>query len=121
LASRQFAGTREIDGFALSRLQVALVNEAMALVDAEVTSPSDIDKCLTDGLALRWALIGPFETTDLSADGGFADYAHKYGDIYELMGRTLGSSRPWTEFAAATVSAERREKLAAESIADRQG
>ncbi|MGE0242230.1 MAG: 3-hydroxyacyl-CoA dehydrogenase [Parvibaculaceae bacterium] len=111
---------REIDGFVLNRLQAALVNEAMALVDAKVASPSDIDKCLTDGLALRWAFIGPFETMDLNADGGFADYARKYRGIFEHMGRTLGSTRPWTEAAVATVSAERRAKLALAAIAERQ-
>jgi 3-hydroxyacyl-CoA dehydrogenase len=111
---------REIDGFVLNRLQAALVNEAMALVEAKVASPSDIDKCLTDGLALRWAFIGPFETMDLNADGGFADYARKYRRIYEVMGETLGSSRPWTEAAMSTVSTERRAKLALASIADRQ-
>jgi len=111
---------REIDGFVLNRLQAALVNEAMALVDAQVASPSDIDKCLTDGLALRWAFIGPFETMDLNADGGFADYAGKYRGIFESMGRTLGSARPWTEEAMSAVSAERRRKLPLEAISDRQ-
>lgn len=111
---------REIDGFVLNRLQVALVNEAMALVDAGVASASDIDKCLTDGLALRWAFIGPFETMDLNADGGFADYAGKYRGSFERMGRTLGSSRPWTEAAVSAVNAERREKLQLDAIASRQ-
>jgi L-gulonate 3-dehydrogenase len=111
---------REIDGFVLNRLQAALVNEAMALVDAGVASPSDIDKCLTDGLALRWSFIGPFETMDLNADGGFADYAFKYRSIFERMGRSLGSSTPWTETAISTVSAERREKLPLAEIAGRQ-
>lgn len=111
---------REIDGFVLNRLQAALVNEAMALVDAKVASPSDIDKCLTDGLALRWAFIGPFETMDLNADGGFADYARKYRSLFEVMGQTLGSSKPWSEAAMSAVSAERRQKLPADAIADRQ-
>lgn len=111
---------REIDGFVLNRLQAALVNEAMALVDAGVASPSDIDKCLTDGLALRWSFIGPFETMDLNADGGFVDYANKYRRIFELMGRSLGSTTPWTEKAIGTVDAERREKLPLAEVGARQ-
>ncbi|WP_119272197.1 3-hydroxyacyl-CoA dehydrogenase [Taklimakanibacter deserti] len=111
---------REIDGFVLNRLQAALVNEAMALVDAKVASPADIDKCLTDGLALRWAFIGPFETMDLNADGGFADYARKYRSLFEIMGRTLGSSRPWSEAAMSVVSDDRRQRLPLDAIAERQ-
>lgn len=110
----------EIDGFVLNRMQAALVNEAMALFDAGVASASDIDKCLSEGLALRWAFIGPFETMDLNADGGFADYASKYRHIFERMGRTLGASRPWTEAAVSAVSAERRERLPLDAIATRQ-
>ncbi len=110
----------EIDGFVLNRMQAALVNEAMALFDAGVASASDIDKCLTDGLALRWAFVGPFETMDLNADGGFADYAGKYRYIFERMGQTLGTSRPWTAAAMAAVNSERRERLPLEAVAERQ-
>ncbi len=112
--------SREIDGFVLNRMQAALVNEAMALFDAGVASASDIDKCLTDGLALRWAFIGPFETMDLNADGGIADYAGKYRHIFARMGKTLGASKPWTEEAVAAVNSERRERLPLTAIVERQ-
>lgn len=110
----------EIDGFVLNRMQAALVNEAMALFDAGIASASDIDKCLTDGLALRWAFVGPFETMDLNADGGIADYAGKYSYIFERMGKTLGTSKPWTKEAMAAVSSERRARLPLGAIAERQ-
>src|SRR5215210_1676311 len=55
--------TREIEGFVLNRLQVALLAEAFRLVGNGVVSPQDLDKTLSDGLGLRWSFMGPFQTT----------------------------------------------------------
>ncbi|MET0749017.1 MAG: 3-hydroxyacyl-CoA dehydrogenase NAD-binding domain-containing protein, partial [Rhizobium sp.] len=49
---------KEIDGFLLNRLQYTLVAEAMHLVGEGYCSAADIDRVVTDGLALRWATIG---------------------------------------------------------------
>lgn len=37
-----------------------------------VCSPEDVDICLTQGLAMRWSLIGPFETIHLNAPKGIS-------------------------------------------------
>ena len=42
-------------------------------------SPQDLDKTLKDGLGLRWSFMGPFETIELNAPGGIADYCARYG------------------------------------------
>ena len=73
---------REIDGFVLNRLQVALLTEAFRLVQEGVVSPQDLDHTIADGLGLRWALMGPFETIELNAPGGMADYCRRYVDWY---------------------------------------
>jgi 3-hydroxyacyl-CoA dehydrogenase len=64
---------REIDGFILNRLQGALLNEAWALFEEGYASTADIDATISQGLGLRWAFMGPFETIDLNAPGGVAD------------------------------------------------
>ena len=69
---------REIDGFVLNRLQVALLTEAFRLVQDGVVSPEDLDHTIADGLGLRWAFMGPFETIELNAPGGLADYCRRY-------------------------------------------
>ncbi len=69
---------REIDGFVLNRLQVALLTEAFRLVQDGVVSPQDLDHTIADGLGLRWAFMGPFETIELNAPGGIADYCQRY-------------------------------------------
>ena len=64
--------TREIPGFVLNRLQGALLNEAFKLVQDGIVSVDDVDKTIREGLGLRWAFMGPFETIDLNAPGGMA-------------------------------------------------
>jgi 3-hydroxyacyl-CoA dehydrogenase len=73
---------REIKGFVLNRLQIALVAEAFRLVADGVVSPEDLDATVKHGLGLRWAFMGPFETIDLNAPGGVADYCARYGGLY---------------------------------------
>ena len=40
-----------------------------------VASPEDIDTVLTDGLGLRYSILGPFEAIHLNANGVFSLYA----------------------------------------------
>jgi L-gulonate 3-dehydrogenase len=73
---------REIDGFILNRLQVALLTEAFRLVQEGYVSPEDLDHTVADGLGLRWAFMGPFETIELNAPGGIPDYCARYVDWF---------------------------------------
>ena len=41
----------------------------MRFLQDGVCSPEDIDTTVTDGLGLRYSLIGPFETMQLNANG----------------------------------------------------
>lgn len=69
---------KEIDGFILNRLQAALLTEAFRLVQEGYVSPEDVDHTVADGLGLRWAFMGPFETIELNAPGGIHDYCERY-------------------------------------------
>ena len=69
---------REIDGFILNRLQAALLSEAFRLVQDGYVTPADLDRTIADGLGLRWSFMGPFETIELNAPGGIADYCRRY-------------------------------------------
>lgn len=40
-----------------------------------VASPEDIDTVITDGLGLRYSILGPFEAIHLNANGMFSLYA----------------------------------------------
>lgn len=71
---------KEIDGFILNRMQAVLLSEAMRLVGEGFVSAEDLDKTIRDGLGLRWAFMGPFETIELNAPGGIPDYCARYGE-----------------------------------------
>jgi len=70
---------REIEGFILNRLQAVLLSEAFRLVEDGYVTPQDLDKTMKAGLGLRWSFMGPFETIELNAPGGIADYCQRYG------------------------------------------
>ncbi len=56
---------KEIPGFVAARLQMAIIREALYLVEEEVATAADVDAAVKHGLGLRWALLGPLETADL--------------------------------------------------------
>jgi L-gulonate 3-dehydrogenase len=88
---------REIDGFILNRLQVALLTEAFRLVQEGYVSPEDLDHTVADGLGLRWAFMGPFETIELNAPGGFADYCQRYVPWFRRYVADLPSASVWDD------------------------
>ena len=96
---------KEIDGFALNRLQGALLAEAFRLLADDVISPADLDALVKHGLGLRWSFMGPLETIDLNAPGGLADYCDRYGPLYATMQEQMkplrGTRRWWISLHAA--------------------
>jgi hypothetical protein len=88
---------REIDGFVLNRLQVALLTEAFRLVQDGVVSPEDLDRTIADGLGLRWSFMGPFETIELNAPGGVADYCTRYTPWFRRYVADLPKATVWDE------------------------
>jgi len=111
---------REIDGFLMNRLQGALLEEAFRLVADGVASVEDVDIGLRDGLALRWSFMGPFETIDLNAPGGVRDYVARYQGIYERIFPSTQRRADWGGPVLETVERDRRARLPAGSLAERQ-
>lgn len=95
---------REIEGFVLNRLQGALLTEAMRLVADGVISPDDLDKTMRDGLGMRWSFMGPFETIELNAPGGVADYCARYSGFYRRLAGDPAPATVWEEQSAAVVT-----------------
>lgn len=110
---------KEVDGFVLNRLQGALLNEAWALLEEGVASAADIDLTVSHGLGYRWSFMGPFETIDLNAPGGIADYARRLGPLYHAIAQARRDPVPWSEALIARAEAERREKLPASRLGER--
>jgi L-gulonate 3-dehydrogenase len=110
---------REVDGFALNRLQGALLAEAFRLLADDVISPADLDALVKHGLGLRWSFMGPLETIDLNAPGGLADYCQRYGPLYATMQEQM-KPLAWDDALVDRLHAARRAELPANMQAVRQ-
>jgi 3-hydroxyacyl-CoA dehydrogenase len=102
---------QELEGFVLNRLQGALLREAFRLVQRGAISVEDLDTTVKDGLGLRWAFMGPFETIDLNAPDGLRDYCRRYGGMYESIAREQAETEPWDDALIDAVDKERRAVL----------
>jgi L-gulonate 3-dehydrogenase len=76
---------KEIKGFLMNRLQGAVLEECLRLVEGGYVTAEEIDISVKHGLAMRWAFIGPIETMDLNAPGGVHDYITKFGNTLESL------------------------------------
>ena len=110
---------KEMDGFALNRLQGALLAEAFRLLADEVISPADLDALVKHGLGLRWSFMGPLETIDLNAPGGLADYCARYGPLYAMLQQQM-TPRVWDKALVDRLQAARRAELPANMMPVRQ-
>jgi len=110
---------KEVEGFILNRLQAALLRESWRLVGEGYVSVEDLDKTIRDGLGLRWAFMGPFETIDLNAPGGVSDYAARFGGAFESMMGAV-EYKPWDSELVARVEAQCRAFLSHEKHAERE-
>lgn len=73
---------RDVPGFLWNRLQLALLREAVHVVEQGIASPEDVDLAVQWGLGFRWAVVGPFRVVDLAGLGTFrAVGAHLYPEL----------------------------------------
>jgi L-gulonate 3-dehydrogenase len=111
---------KEIDGFILNRMQAVLLSEAMRLVGGGYVSAEDLDKTIRDGLGLRWAFMGPFETIELNAPGGIPDYCARYGDTLYRTSAEPVTPELWGKDNVAGAVASWGHAPSPETILDKQ-
>lgn len=70
--------------------------EALHLAGEGYCSAGDIDRVMTEGLALRWAFIGPFSVAHLNAVDGFQGFVERLGPMMRRMGEDARTDYPWT-------------------------
>ncbi len=96
---------REVPGFIANRLQEAMWREALHMVAAGEATVEQIDRSITDGPGLRWAIHGPCLTFHLA--GGQGGMAH----MLDHFGPAL--LEPWTRLVAAELTPELRGAMVA--------
>jgi 3-hydroxyacyl-CoA dehydrogenase len=104
---------KEVPGHVANRLQAALWQEALHLVQSGVASVADVDAAIAHGPGLRWALLGPFLNLHLSGgEGGIAALFDKpLWQAVEALWRDLGRVTVDSGLAA-TVAAGVRDEMA---------
>lgn len=113
---------KEIKAFLLNRLQAAVVAESLYLVGNGYCSAQDLDRAMTNGLALRWSFIGPFMTGHLNASGGYRDYMRDdgYGGTYRRMIADLANETTWDYSLPVAVSQEMEQTIPTADVAKGQ-
>ena len=111
---------REAEGFIMNRLQAALLQEAFRMVADGIASVEDVDIGIRKGIGLRWAFMGPFETINLNAPGGVADYAGRYGEAMYRIAETQTKPLHWEGELLKGVAKELDRKTPPAARAQRQ-
>jgi 3-hydroxybutyryl-CoA dehydrogenase len=122
LGKRPVLVDHDVQGFAWNRLQLALLREAVWLVENGVASPATVDEIVRDGLARRWRFTGPFQTAAL---GGAATFERVANLLWPALSTStsLENLRQWLDESPETTGPlrERRDRgLAADMQADRE-
>jgi 3-hydroxyacyl-CoA dehydrogenase len=112
--------TREINGFVVNRLQSAMLAEAFRLIEDGICDATDVDKAVADGLGLRWFFMGPFETIDLNARNGIAEYCKNLGPMYYGLAKEQADPREWTPALVKTIEDQRRLVTQADQLSARR-
>ena len=77
---------KDVPGFIINRLQYAMMNEALHLLEQKTASAEDIDKVWTKHLGLRYSIMGPIEVLDnLGLDVVLDCYSYMYDNLKTLQ------------------------------------
>lgn len=74
-------------GFVGNRIQLAVLREALHIVDEGIATPAAVDDIIKYSLGRRWSLVGPIASADLGGLDVF-DNISKY--LYADLGATQG-------------------------------
>ncbi|MEM1090962.1 MAG: 3-hydroxyacyl-CoA dehydrogenase [Pseudomonadota bacterium] len=120
LGQRPITVQREIPGFVLNRLQFTLLTEALHLVGEGYCTPEDLDHVLTDGLAMRWAFLGPFGVGHLNATQGFQGYMDNLGAMMRELAADARMDYPWDESLVAKIHDSLSDRCSVDEVPERQ-
>lgn len=106
---------KETPGFIGNRLQAAIWRECVHMLNNGEATVEQLDMAVTQGLALRWALVGPFMTFHSAVhDGGMRGFLEKFNGFFD---------KPWSRMDSPKMDKEKIEQLirATESMAGEEG
>lgn len=95
---------RDVPGFVWNRLQLALLREAVWIVENGVASPEVVDEIVADGLARRWSFTGPFTTAALGGASNFAKIARNLWPVLSDAD-SVDDLSPWIHHTEESLAA----------------
>jgi 3-hydroxyacyl-CoA dehydrogenase len=81
---------KEVYGYVLNRVQMALIQEALYLVEQDICTVEGVERAITDGLGLRWAFTGPYGVEELNSENlreGLGKYKGYLIEGFEELGK----------------------------------
>jgi 3-hydroxyacyl-CoA dehydrogenase len=85
---------KEVPGFVINRVSAALWREAVDLLVNGVASVEDIDRAISLGPGLRWAIMGPYLVYHLGGGrGGIEGFVENLGPAFETWWASMNT---WT-------------------------
>jgi len=76
---------REVEGFAMNRMQAALLFAMLEMIADEIVTPEGADALIRESFGMRWSMLGPFEGVHLNAPGGIRDYFTRYRPMFAAL------------------------------------
>lgn len=76
---------REVEGFAMNRMQAVLLFAMLEMIADEIVTPEGADAIIRESFGMRWSILGPFEGVHLNAPGGIRDYFTRYRPMFAAM------------------------------------
>ena len=96
---------KEVVGHLANRLTSALYREAVHIAAEGIASVEDIDRAITYGPGMRWALVGPHLSYHLGGGtGGYQHYLDHLGPTQEARWQEHGNPKLTEEVKAVLVS-----------------
>ena len=93
----------EIEGYLSDRLQESMWRESLHILNKNLANTEDLDKAITQGPGMRWALMGPFLTFYLAGGKlGMKHYIEQFGPALKL---------PWTNLKAPNLTNNLKNKM----------
>ncbi len=94
---------KEVSGHIANRLAAAVWREALHLVEQGVASAEDVDKALSAGPGIRWALMGQHLIYHLGGgDGGYEHFFQQFKPVFTEYWKDMAG---WTEIPQAAQEA----------------
>ncbi len=81
---------KEVYGYVLNRVQLALIQEAFYLVKENICTVEAVERAITDGLGLRWAFTGPYGVEELNSatlNEGLSKYKAYFIEGFSELGK----------------------------------